>query len=169
MMPQQVGWNPTQNLLPMGRTKTLALATAIAMLWILATGGSAFAAARCTEPEPTLSYDVEELFIDLKVDYHGCSWWHGKSIELTVEITSGPIIGRGFGAHMECTDFAERNGRVKQVTTYECGVGLGLGHLPAEAATYSAFAEHPWKGGTERTEFELVCVSAVAVAECHIL
>ena len=140
---------------------------ALAMLGALATGGPASAASKCIEPEPTLTYTAEEMFIELAVNYHGCGWWHGKTIELMAGLTQGPVIESGFDVFMGCSSFAERKGKIKEVPTYECDINVGLGHLPAEAATYSAYFEYPWKGGTERIEFEFVCVSAVAVAECQ--
>ena len=132
---------------------------ALAMLGALAVGGPASAARKCVEPEPVLTYDADHIDVTLTVDYTGCAWWRKRVINMSGGMDQAGVL---FGVGMEAGSTCFGSGIVRW-----CEINLDIFHAPAEATTYTGYLEYPWKQGTERIDFEYLCVSAVAVAQCE--
>jgi hypothetical protein len=143
--------------------RTLALAMTTALFGALG-GAPAAAAPACVEPTPVLTYEADRIDVSLEVDYTGCKWWRKSMIELSASVTQGPVFGVGMDVWSACV-VVTTSGRKAIART--CDISVGFEHLPAEAATYSGYFEYPWNKGTERIEFEYVCVSAAVAARCE--
>ena len=144
--------------------RTLAIVTMISLIGVLAPAPTASAAPTCEKPIPVLTYEADRIDITLEVDYTGCKWWRKSSIDMVGELNQGPLFGVGVGVSSSCFVFSE--GRRRAIARW-CEINLSFNHLAVEAVTYSGYFEYPWKNGTARIEFEYLCASAAAAAQCE--
>ena len=125
----------------------------------------------CTFPEPVLRYSSDRIDVQLTVNYTGCSWWHGRSVNLTGmlerQAVGDPVvegIGTATGCMGEPVRTPDGHTRVKRVET--CSIGLLMGHDELEIATYSGEFNFPWRGGGE-IAFSYACSSTPLGASCE--
>jgi hypothetical protein len=157
--------------------KTRRWATLAVALLTAASPAAASPAARppaardCSRPEPVLSYASDHISVSLSVDYAGCRWWHGKSVNLSGllerQALGDPVIegiGTATGCIGEPVRTAQGQTRVKRVE--RCRIVLMMGHDNVEVATYSGEFVFPWRGGSRKISFSYDCSSTPLGTSC---
>lgn len=139
----------------------LLLSSFLALLLITPLASPASSSAACDLPQPQVRYSADQIVVSLQVDYSGCRWWTGGSIDMSAELKqsiAGTPMGQGVAALKGCVGInliskGQPSGASEPTPIDRCRIRVRLDHDPIEKATYSGTFTFPWRNGDTQVEF----------------